>query len=267
MKRPSEQTRKLAAPDPLWVVSIRWARHDAALAVAVVLGLGALWWGYVELGAHSAVAKSTGRIVAIRWLPSTPVDSAHVWVEDVRAVASPVLFALPTPLGFSRSHLVWDAPTLPVPDDRGTPPLPSSAWPTQALARLDAPTLAETVRFARRLDRIPATDTTQEAAMIAATGSVLVVVWERADGKTRTLTLPVEAGSVWVSEGPWEARARVRLDPDGWPDHILLENTGAGRNRETMLMQMLRQMNFGASPTRDGLLHVRYEGPVAGNTR
>lgn len=266
MRMPSPQTRKLAAPDWLWMVSIRIARHDATAAAAVMLLAAGLWWAFVEVGSGSGPLPAKRSPLAIRWMPSAPSETAHAWMEDVRGVSSPVLFALPTPIGFSRGQLQWDAPALSMDAVSGDPALPSSAWPIQSLARLDPPTLAETIRLARRLDR-PRVDGTPELVLPGPTGAVLVVVWERIDGVSRTLTVPVSSGSVWVADGPWEARAQVRVDGEGWPQHILLEDTGAGRNRETQLVQMLRQMNFGASTARDGSLYVRYEGAGSGGAR
>lgn len=255
------RAKKLASPDLFWPVMVRIHRHSSALCVLFVACGIVLWLMWADSPLRHRKFIPPIPAVRMTWLADGPANDGGAWRSDVRAIASPILFALPTPLGFSRDAL-RPSGLKPPPPSVATGFTPIYATPaTTIVARLAAPPLGETVAGFRSLP-VPE-DRTQIGGVRGATGSVLVVVAKLGRETAVTRAIPVEANSIFADAQSWEAVARVDLDNSGWADRVLLEKPGTVTNRNASLVQLLRTMNFGTNGARSCRVAVHYEAAVA----
>lgn len=256
------RSQKLASPDHLWPWVVRAHRHANLLCAAIVAIGISLWWLWSESGAlrHPERLPSPTRLT---WLASRPVDVASAWRSDLRAVSSPVLFALPTPLGFSRDALV--------PSGRKPPPpirLPSAieplhSVPTDTIAQLGRSSLLDQVAMNRAL-AWPVSDATNVPAAAGRAKAEVILVCTRAEAPTETRTIALGTNQTVLLDQPWDAVARVSLDAGGWIERILLEKPTASSNRNAALVRLLRGLNFGPRGAPECRLALRFEGADAG---
>jgi hypothetical protein len=253
------RAEKIASPDFFWPLVVR-VHRTANLVCALCVGLGGVaWWTWSEAGRPRRVDLKP---VAPRmvWLADRPADVAEAWRSDVRAISSPVLFALPTPLGFSRGALRDSAfgepfePAVSVPVSRQ-----GFAAPTSLVARIARATPAEAAVAARAL-AWPQNGGFSHFNTTGPTSPVIVVVWRSEGSPMQRHIVPITTNSVWADEQAWEAVARIDLDDHGWADRVLLEKATASSNRNALIVQLLRTLNFGSTGAREGRVAVRFEG-------
>lgn len=253
------RAEKLASPDFLWPFIVRLHRHANLLSLLFVAFGIAAWWTWAEAGRRPRL-KPNPSAPHMAWLAGVPADAAGAWRSDVRAFSSPVLFALPTPLGFSRGALSEPGFAPPPGITTTNPLLLELPAPTSLVAQIARTAPGEAAAAARLLARPQDGEPAGPAGPAGRTSSALVVVWQRPGAAAETRIMPVAVGSVWTDSPSWEAVARIDLDPRGWAERVLLEKSSAVTNRNAAVVQLLRTMNFGAAGPRTGRAAVRYEG-------
>ena len=255
------RVKKIASPDLVWPVVVQIHRHANLLCALLVVCGAVLWLMWADSPLRHRKFFPAPPVVRMTWLADGPANEGGAWRSDVRAIASPILFALPTPLGFSRDAL-RPAGLKPPPPSAASGFTPIYATPaTTIVARLAAPPLGETVAGFRSL---PVPEALSSIADVrGATGPVLVVVAKLGGEIAVTRAIPVETNSIFADAQSWEAVARVDLDNSGWADRVLLEKSGAVTNRNASLVQLLRTINFGTNGARSGRVAVHYEATVA----
>ncbi len=249
------RAEKLASPDFLWPWTVRIHRHANFLsALFVVAGITAWWfWAESVKPRKNPPVPAAARMV---WLSEKPVNIEEAWRSDARAISSPVLFALPTPLGFSRGALSpagLEPPPAPLDTNIALRGLPA---PTSLVASIARTTPGEAAVAARSLDWPSDKNETARAA----TSSVIVVVCQLAGVSTQTRIVPIETNSVWADAQSWDATARVSLDAQGWPERVMLTKPSSVTNFNEQLVRLLSTMNFGSAGSREGRVVVRCDG-------
>lgn len=251
------RTRKMASPDLLWVWTVRVQRH-AGLLSAVFVVAGLVLWSTLCAGRGPRPAVSRPAVSRAIWLGGDVGGAAGTWSAGARAVASPVLFALPTPFGFSRGALddVRRAPSLPALESDLAP---TSTRPAAiAVARIERATPAELAVAARVLPW--PRDDAAPGPLATAAAPALVVSWRR-DGAPNALALvPAGTNAAWYDTQAWEAVARVNLDEHGWAEHVLLTKPTPVTNRNAQIVQLLRTMPFGTNGARLARVAIQYDG-------
>lgn len=250
------RAQKMASPDFIWPLVVRLHRHSDVLCALFVVAGFAAWWVWSEAG-KPRKAEVKPVVAQMTWLPSSPVESAGAWQSDVRAISSPVLFALPTPLGFSRGALAVPGLT-PAPAPVTTNVLIESLpAPTSLVAQIERMTPGESAVAAR--SAVWPRDI-EALAPAARTDRAVVVSWQA--GSTAAQRRVVSAGTngVWADIQSWEIVARLELDRHGWAESVLLEKSSLITNRNAAVVQMLRTMNFAAAGPGPARVVVRYEG-------
>lgn len=241
-------TIKLASPDLVWRWLLRAHRHAGAASLALVLLGTAAWW-FLAPASGDGKDAAGARTTRLTWIGHA--RGGHV-------ISSPVLFALPTPVGFSRDALA--AGIRPPPEPAASGPvngLPDAS--PSAVANITRTTPQQAAVSARRLAW---PETEMEPTASAASPSV-VVVGQFAGTVAQPRSIPAATNSVWMDAQSWEAVARVSLDEQGWPLRVLLEKATPATNRNLQIVHLLHTMNFGTVGARDGRVAVRYEGTGA----
>lgn len=254
------QARRLASPDALWIWTVRLHRR-ADLLCAVVVAAGVLaWWGWVDLARVRPVAARPDA-ARMRWLDARPASDASAWHTDVRAISSPLLFALPTPLGFSRDALAPSGLKPPPPVATVAPMSPYLIAPSDVIARLERSDLLDQVPLNRLA---PWPEPVSSASTVTRTDGAVILAGTLAGRAPVSKLITLGTNQPALLDQPWEAVAQVRVDADGWIDHVLLEKPTASTNRNAAVVRLLRGVNLGRGGVAEGRVALRYEGRPAG---
>jgi len=249
---------RMASPDVVWPWVVRMHRHANLLCGLFVLLGFTLWWLWSEDGkpGKAATVPEVSRTV---WIGGNTDRTGGTWRPDSRAAASPLLFALPTPAGFSRGALSESG--LPPPS---VPAMPSiapliPAVPTVEVARVERTRLSELAVAARALPW-PRAESGNDIPSSVDTSAVLVVVCLRDGAPARKIVVPAGTNAAWLDPQAWEAAARVGIDEHGWAGQVLLTRPTASTDRNAALVQLLRTTNYGTNGMQEARVTVRYDG-------
>ena len=219
--RPPEGIRGL----PLWA---------AALAIG--------WFGFWGLVLRPEPVRETERTPPpaprVTYLPGTEGLGGRSAQADLRALWSPVLFALPTPMGFSRgatnSDVAWRPP---LQQTQSEPVLLTRPPPAPAALMAVTPGL-----LARRAAAPPALVPAEPpvfAGAPAATGRVWQVVLGDGLAGIRWQQQPLPEAPAEDGESLWEAGAQLEISREGVVQHVWLDTPTASAQVNDLLLHAL----------------------------
>lgn len=259
---PPPVTESEAHPVPSIAPDWRFRLVVTASVAGVVL-VHALW-----LGVASRAIPLTSMPALPR--PSVPVISylgdgerdARDLASDVRQIRSPVLFALPTPVGFS-GPLLSEAGGLPppsmVPDD---PP---------RIRQLDQPFAASPFGASRRnlaqLMEVPRTlpvprpydEVNDDVGRGSVSNHVFMVYWQDRPDRAPE-AIPASGSEVWAGRSAWDMVLFVCFDEDGLITQVMVEKPSPYQDVTAAVLRIARGMTFGSPMHGDcGHLVVVYQ--------
>jgi hypothetical protein len=226
-------TRRAARAEP-------WTGWVAAGALA--LALHGAWWWYARNWTTPVASIGSATSARLQWWPPAEPDAA-----PAQLLWSPVLFALPSEVGFSRSGVGPDAP-----------PRPSLRANRERAVLLDAPagpafplpdylpSVEDTVR-AHVWDWAPTAGGPVFDLAGRTTGFVLRVSWPDGQPALRASGVGLEALAPWLDEKPWEALAYLQFSEQGTVRSVFLEKATASRDRNEALARGLRRLRVDPS--------------------
>ncbi len=240
----------LRAP-PSWTLRRLWL---------LTLPLAALWFGFWGLlwepESFTAPREAPRFTPHARFLPvRAPADGGEPQ-SDLRVMWSPVLFALPTPMGFSRAPAAGDGhdrprvqrPTI---EPQLMPP-PPAALLTPVVPAPRPPEFNDGVHF--RLDGA----TPAFAGLPAATNALTVeVLGALAD--LRCLATPLPPLPPDLAADSWTIAATLEVGREGRVLHVFLDPPSASAEFNAQLTQALFRWRFGtAAAAAQGLVHLHH---------
>lgn len=190
----------------------------------------------------------------VYYLPLGPAPDDPAFRQDVRAVWSPILFSVPTAMGFSEALLRERPRLLPpivardsagvvmtAPKDGGPPPAISSAgrflgdylWPRG---------WADRYHGGRGEDEVAATWPT----------GAMVRVFLQGQPEKPLAELQAAPGTPWADEQGWEAVVCLSGDPGTVVRHALLELPTASAERNREIVRIARTLDMGTASTSNG---------------
>ena len=221
------------------------------------LALHLVWWYAVPARRATAAVPAPAR-PAFSYLGARHggVPRAE---DEVLSMWSPVLFSVPTRMGFS-APLLRDADGLRPPDNpalavpilaaRGTY-LPPGMGPgphdqlVSAMSSLVVRTVAPPAFPPRK----------------AGTNVLLHIIWTDQRGAPRYQSVDVANADPWVDRKPWDAQAFLELDEQGAVTHVFLEKPTPLKDRNAALIRVLAALRMGPDDmARSGRVTVRSEG-------
>ncbi len=259
----TSELRTVSTVEPDWRF-----RVVLAAAVAGVVFLHAVWLiiatNAIDVNPSMATLRSSAPVISYLGHPDLLPRGA---ADDVRQVRSPVLFALPTHVGFS-GPLLADAqglaPPSMVPDE---PPRirvldePFTASPFGASLR-DMKQLIKSPRI------MPVPYPSDESPPLTAPSGVvsntLMVYWmDRPDQQQESI--PAYGTDNWVGRVAWEMVLFVCFDSDGLIRQVMIEKPSPYQDVTAAVLRIARGMTFGAPLYDDcGRLVVVYHPPAGG---
>lgn len=240
-------------------------RWIMTLAAAVVLGLHGLWLmialrPMAEILNPSSTERAPAPVVTYLGAPAGRVDLP---MDDVRYIRSPVLFALPTRLGYSAplfaptdvanppDMLPVDPPRLLAPERPfGAPPFGASARDLAALVGAPRP------------QPVPAPFVEPDDTPAAVSNQFLVYWQDRPDQPREVI--PATGSEVWAGRDPWTMVLFVCFDADGLIRQVMVEKPSPYEDVTAAVLRVARGMVFGVPAYGDcGRLVVVYR-PAGG---
>jgi len=218
-----------------------------------------------QFNSNGETLRSTAPVLSFL---GTPDESSRELADDVRQVRSPVLFALPTHVGFS-------GPLLAQAQGRAPPSLVPDVPPR--IRELDKPFTASpfgaSMRDLEQLMKMPRTMPVPSPMEEAMTGSVtqgvaskaFLVYWmDRPDQSLESI--PVSGSETWAGRMAWDMVLFVCFDVDGLIKQVMIEKPSPYQDVTAAVLRIARGMTFGAPMFGDcGRLVVVYR-PADGRT-
>jgi hypothetical protein len=184
---------------------------------------------------------------------------------DARLLHSPVLFSLPTSIGFSGPLLAAagtaEPPVTlpPEPPRLRTPAEPFAAPAFGASAR----TLTDLVAAPRPLP-VPLPDTAEFPAVAGDAGpDAFTVYWPDRPDQPRE-SISADGAEAWAGRNPWDMVLYICFDADGLIRQVMVEKASPYQDVTAAVLRIARGMVFGAPiPGQCGRLVVVYQPPPA----
>ncbi|NCC51592.1 MAG: hypothetical protein EOM20_10285 [Spartobacteria bacterium] len=233
------------------------------LAILLALCFQAFWMVWLRPAPLIPTSRvGTPPHMVYRAVPEQAAQAGHMRSEEVRAVWSPVLFSLPTPVGFSQ----------PMFSDRGSsmrPPLQAPSVSAMFLARPPgAPDAGRAVRRrgAERLVR----DILGSPALVP--DGVTDVALFRKEPAGRGLSIRFNEGlsevvftdhrlpASCLSTQAWSLTAFLELDPRGFVARALLEDISDDALRADMVRAICQWQAAPSDRIRSGRVIMSYDG-------
>ena len=170
---------------------------------------------------------------------------------DVRVVASPVLFSLPSSMGFSRELMTQDVLT-PLTFSQ---PVESEQFLQAGLGRDDAMLDSQALMLTAQAPRIPGlpNDIFQTAEKRPAARRVTLVP-ELKERMVDGVVLPPELNQE-VSKA-WEIRAQISVGENGAVRHVFLEQPLESAAMNTRILRLLHGLKFNPGEPVDGMVEI-----------
>jgi hypothetical protein len=243
--------RRGARPRYVWI----WA-------VILAVAWHAFWW-LALTPRRVPLPFGSSTAVRVTYLPAKPANGAEVrMVEEARMVSSPVLFALPTPMGFSGPVLAKELALRP----------PVEASGDSALI-LPSPLGEATLPTVPSAPRVRAGEVRAWSALVPSSPPVFARIDReprrgRVDVEFSAELLPSDAGTERTLEmgdvpeaRAWEAVAYVVVDEQGKVLQLFMEPPAPSPAWNALLVQALRRLEFEpATASRRGRLFLQYHG-------
>lgn len=221
---------------------------------AISIALHAGWWLLVPAGSAMPEPRERAAPPAFAYAGGTAASGG-----DLLAVWSPVLFSVPTRMGFS-APLLADVANL-------TPPQnPNPAAPVLAERGSYQPPAAGPGPHARLTSSISslvvrAVSAPAFAPRKSSTNILLHILWTDQRGTPRYQSVDVGGADPWTDRKPWEAQAVLELSEQGSVNHVFLEKPTTSKDRNAALVRILSALNMGPHDmARFGRVTVRFEG-------
>ena len=260
----------MASPDLVWPLLVSAQRVAWLLCALIVAGAFTAWWLSVDAAARRSTKQAVvPRLSPMVWLDNGGGNVGKAWRSDVRGYRSPLLFALPTPPGFSCEALAGPC----VENFKRSPVTASETRPSDSdivsVAVIPRTTARDFAAAGDGLTMPPMDISTPEEINPPATDSVFVLVWQPDGQRPSNRILPAGRRESLPGEPSWEVVARIDLDARGWPDHVLLDRSSASSNRNPQIIRSIYGLNFGTNSAAHGRVTIRFEGtgsrPVSTN--
>jgi len=247
-----------AAPEPAALVPAGWRQLWAAVLALAWFG----GWGLLLQPAGSpAPATRVAKAPRVTYLPAPAVQGDGATRADLRVLWSPVLFSLPTPMGFSRSAASNEA-TL-------RPPLQQALSTPVLLARPVPPPAAPLIPppVANLAGPAPAAPAVPAAPVFTAPPPATSAAWQvllrggLADAAWQAQPLPPAPADGTAADV--EAGAQLEFSREGWAQHVWLDAPTASSNVNAQLVRALLQWRCApAAAPRSGAVVLRATGPT-----
>lgn len=212
------------------------------LLVTILAWLGSGEWLHVTARPHDASVAVGADGPSLTYMVDVPLDSG-----DVRIVRSPVLFALPTQVGFSAPMLA----------ERVQSPVPAPL--VQPAAFIDPPPVDTVNDFGetqRRLEdlmagtralSVPAPDHGPVVLSILPAPSAYRFFWQDQPGET-VPGMEIASASKSTNGTPWQAEFLVCFTPYGSVESLMIEKPGPDRGVNLVLSRFAREIIQPARP-------------------
>jgi len=253
MKPAAAAAAALPAP-PRWNLRRLWL---------LALPLAAVWFGFWGLlwQPESFIApREAPRFTPhARYLPVRAAADGGEPASDLRVMWSPVLFALPTPMGFSRAPAAGDGhdrPRVQRPNIEPQLMPPPPAAPLTALVPTPKlPAFNDGARF--RLDD----DTPVFAVLPAATPALAVEVLGGLAGRP-CLEQPLPALPPDLAADSWTVAATLEVGREGRVQHVFLDPPSTVAEFNAQLTQAFLHWRFAPSAAAaQGSVHLHHAAP------
>lgn len=253
MKPEAASAAVLLAP-PRWNLRRLWL---------LALPLAALWFGFWGLlwqpESFTAPREAPRFTPHARYLPVRAAADGGEPASDLRVMWSPVLFALPTPMGFSRAPAAGDGHDRPRVQRPNIEPLlmppPPPPPPTALVPTPTLPAFNDGVHF--RLDGA----TPVFAALPMATNA-LAIEMLGALAERRCLEQPLPPLPPDLAADSWTVMATLEVGREGRVQHVFLDPPSAVAEFNAQLTQALHRWRFApAAAATQGPVHLHHAAP------
>jgi len=224
----------------------------------IALTIHMAWWLAVSpsRATIAPVAGATPPKFSYHSFPSRGADASG---GDLRELWSPVLFSVPTRMGFSAPLLAGVANLRP-------PENPGAGAPVlEERGRYEPPAAGpgphDHIASSISSLVVRAVSAPAFAPRKSSTNVILHIVWTDQRGMPRYQSVDVGGAEPWVDRKPWDAQAVLELSDQGSVTHVFLEKPTASKDRNAALVRILSTLNMGPHDmARFGRVTVRSEG-------
>jgi hypothetical protein len=210
----------------------RWPRRLWLLAAPLALGWGLFWVSIWQPAAYTPPRRAPQFVPHAHYLPARAAASP----TDLRVMWSPVLFALPTPMGFSRTPSTSEGrerPRVQRPSlEPQLMPSPQMASGKPVVPAPLRPTFKDGVNF--RVDEETPVFTAPPLSANALAMELLDGLASRRTAAPALPTLPAE-----LTADSWTVIAHLEIGRDGGVQHVFLDPPSASAAFNAQLVQSL----------------------------
>ncbi|TAN36319.1 MAG: hypothetical protein EPN23_08730 [Verrucomicrobia bacterium] len=246
----------LVAGEAALLAARRWPRRLWWLAAPLAVGWFA-FWGFLWRPEAYTPPRGLPRFAShARFLPGRATTAGSEVQRDLRVMWSPVLFALPTPMGFSRTPSTGESRDHPRVQRPGAEPLlmsePCAATNVAVVSAPPLPAFADGVRF--RLDDVRSVF----ADLPVITNALTVeLVGDLATIHTLEKTLPALPAE--LADDSWTVIAYVDVGQAGEVRHVFLDPPSSVNDFNAQLLQALYRWRFTpAAADLHGAIHLHH---------
>ncbi len=205
--------------------------------------LAAAWFGFwgllLQPEDRKVSAAQPAKAPRVAFLPDPAARGGGAPHADLRALWSPVLFSLPTPMGFSRAVDRGDSALRPpLLQAQSTPVLLARPVPPPDAPLIPSPAEVLAGRAAAEL-LVPETPVFARAA--AGTGQTWQILLRNGSAGAVWQAQPLPTAPAAGSAGAWEAGAQLEVSREGVVQHVWLEAPTASSNLNAQLVHALLQ--------------------------
>lgn len=225
----------------------------------LTLPLSGLWFGFWlviwQPESFTAPSAEPHFITHARYLPVRAASDGGEPQSDLRVMWSPVLFALPTPMGFSRAPAAGDGHDRPRVQRPSLDPLlmppPSVAKLAPVVPASKLPELNDGKNF--RLD-----GATPVFAEIPAATNTLAIELLGALAQLHSLEQPLPPLPAELAADSWAIVATLEVGREGRVQHVFLDPPSSSTNFNAELTQALYRWRFVPAAAAQGPVHLHH---------
>jgi hypothetical protein len=234
------------------------ARAIRIIAIGFALVWHAVAWSTLTLAPRRTPVErpAAPRVVYMPLMANGDVTNQ---LSDARVVWSPVLFSLPSPLGFSKPFPGFNGAPRPINGLTTGPPEPLITDPAPA----PGSQLGQTEAYRQRLQEpaalAPPVSGTLVPAPVDPEASCTVTL---AQGLSPELVAnhPFPLRGEELGKRPWEARAALVFTEEGLPRSVVLQESSGDAARDDLLVRRLYQWRATPGAPARGIVVVRCAG-------
>lgn len=234
------------------------------LAILVTIAWHAFWWAWLDV--QSPLRRSPPLVRSMPQLTYLSLGNEREqggFYGDLRKVWSPVLFALPTSVGFSRLERSRDvnlAPSIETPNN-----ITVSFDRSVQRALEDKLTSREQLKATvqKTLDTLPLASV--EGRVFAASSRLVLpevrVEYSREVAAAHPHDLFIPQEPALLGQDAWSAAAYIEIGEEGSVQHVLLQKPSTSPERDAWLVRALYQWRFEAQEAKKkGTVRFNYPG-------